>query len=91
MSEPHPEAVRFEDDGSWVVCSPDSPGAYCRVYIVGAVNGDPVSGRYPYVSHSIPPTVSRKVAPTRTRDGLVVVENKAQDKAIQAATGWGKE
>ena len=91
MSEEHPEAIVFDDAGAWHSCNPLDTGAYLRVYANCAVNGDPVSGRYPYVSHSLPPSLDKRIAPTRTKAGLVVVENRAQDRAIQAATGWGKE
>lgn len=90
MNEDHPEAIVFDDAGVWHPCSPLDSGAFARVYGNVVVNGDPVSGRYPYVSDSLPTCLDRKLAPQRASRDRVVVESRQHDLKLQAVTGWEK-
>ena len=90
MSDRHPEAIAFHEDGSWfeveLVMGSDGPRPatiYERVY--GNIQGNVVNG-YPFASQSLPPGDYGKLAESAP-DGSPIIKSKAHAREVAAASG----
>lgn len=96
MSDPPPELVVFNPDGSWEPFTDSgydrhrAAEAYRRVYGNCQLNTDPVTKRWGFESRTLPRTLPDSLAEKSPR-GLPIVRNKEHAKQLAEYTGMVME